>query len=96
MEKLFLFKILIGLIALLYITCISCKNGTEDYTPKIEHIEEGPRTGAKNSMGYITTVRSYPFEVIPSVGISKAFDNLRIQKKRLLGISIGKPWGQQI
>ena len=69
-------------IVIISIAYIYDKINVNDHTPKAEYINDGPITGAKHSMGYITTVRSYPFEGIPSKGIATAFDGLRIQKRK--------------
>lgn len=39
-------------------------------------------TGARNSMNYLTEVRSYPNEDIPDQGFVGAFDDMMIQKRK--------------
>lgn len=82
--KFLLILVFVGLLSVLYRTYTSKKTIGENNTPKVEQIKEGITTGAKNSMGYINTVRSYPFEDIPRAGMAPAFQELQQQKRKTI------------
>ena len=45
-------------------------------------IKDNLQTGAKNSLGYIQSVRTYPFDDIPKKGLSESFSELQIRKNK--------------
>ena len=47
-----------------------------------EGIKDNLQTGAKNSLGYIHSVRTYPFDDIPKKGLSESFSELQIRKNK--------------
>ena len=47
-----------------------------------EGIKDNIQTGAKNSLGYIHSVRTYPFDDIPKKGLSESFSELQIRKNK--------------
>lgn len=47
-----------------------------------EDIKDNLQTGAKNSLGYIQSVRTYPFDDIPKKGLSESFSELQIRKNK--------------
>ena len=49
-------------------------------TPEV--IKDNLQTGAKNSLGYIQSVRTYPFDDIPKKGLSESFSELQIRKNK--------------
>ena len=53
-------------------------NQYSSLTPKA--IKDNLQTGAKNSLGYIHSVRAYPFDDIPEKGLSDSFSELEIRK----------------
>lgn len=52
------------------------------YNPSItsESIKDNLQTGAKNSLGYLQTVRTYPFADFPEKGLSESFEELKMSK----------------
>ena len=53
-------------------------NKYSSLTPEV--IKDNLQTGAKNSLGYIHSVRAYPFDDIPEKGLSDSFSELEIRK----------------
>ena len=47
-----------------------------------EGIKDNLQTGAKNSLDYIHSVRTYPFDDIPKKGLSESFSELQIRKNK--------------
>ena len=55
-------------------------NKNSSLTPEV--IKDNLQTGAKNSLGYIQSVRTYPFDDIPKKGLSESFSELQIRKNK--------------
>ena len=55
-------------------------NKYSSLTPEV--IKDNLQTGAKNSLGYIHSVRAYPFDDIPKKGLSESFSELQIRKNK--------------
>ena len=55
-------------------------NKNSSLTPEV--IKDNLQTGAKNSLGYIHSVRTYPFDDIPKKGLSESFSELQIRKNK--------------
>lgn len=72
----------IGGIAALLIFGLYIHTGPQAHQNQTPEIEDALFTGAKNSLTYISSARSYPEEDIPPIGFSRAFDELQIQKRK--------------
>jgi photosystem II stability/assembly factor-like uncharacterized protein len=79
-------KLLIGVgvtaAFLVWFLCLNLFKSSEQRLAPLNEPIDGMYTGAKNSMQYLSNVRSYPEKDIPEQGFASAFDEMMLQKRK--------------